>query len=97
MITGVVGLIRWGHYRAAAINGYQVTQDKQTLQWSLRATIVTADAFNLRQAPLSFRVVLKDCEWAWPILDPIVTVDGSLPSGPFPITARLGPPSREYV
>jgi len=69
MIRGVVGTIRWHHYPAAAINDYTVTPlDKARNRWSLRATVVLSNAFNLAQRPLTFVAKLKHGrEWRWPI------------------------------
>lgn len=81
-ITGVVGQVKWAYYVAAAINGYTVTRVGP--QWSLRATVVTADAFKLSQRPLMFVAPHEKGEWRWPILD-YQLAEGAL-------TARLGPP-----
>ena len=95
-IRGVVGLIRWGHYKAGAINGYTIWRTR-TNGWQLQATLVAADRFNLGQRPLTFNALLKKGQWIWPI-DRLVIADGrqaAVPSGPCPIRAALGEPYRE--
>jgi hypothetical protein len=82
-IRGVVGLIKWRYYHAAAINGYTVTRG-QTGRWSLRATVVTADRFKMAQKPLLFVAPHAKGEWRWPIVD-LEIRDGV-------VTAQLGMP-----
>lgn len=91
-IRGVVGQIRWSYYVAGAINDYVVWRAKGV--WQLQATVVQADAFKLAQRPLTFVAPTKAGAWRWPI-QVLQVADGcqlELPSGPFPIRARLGPP-----
>jgi hypothetical protein len=85
-IRGVVGQIKWHYYNAAAINGYTVTRTGTAgdATWSLRGTVVLADAFKMAQQPLMFIAPTQHGEWRWPILS-VQMVDGSL-------TATLGPP-----
>jgi len=86
-ITGVVGIIRWQHYTAAAINGYTVTPtDKAGARWALRATVVLANAFNLAQRPLTFVAKHKRGEWRWPIESMEVRTLSGVPT----LTATLG-------
>jgi hypothetical protein len=90
MVSGVVGAIKWGHYTAAAINGYTVTPtSKARTEWSLRATVVLADAFKMTQSPLVFVAKHRRGEWRFPIVGMERRRDG-LYQGPF--SARLGPP-----
>ncbi len=84
MLTGVVGHIRWVRFPAAVIDGYTVTWSK-TGQASLSATVVSANAYNLRQTPLTFVAPTEHGEWCWRITTPIV---GDRP--PFRLTADLG-------
>ena len=84
MITGVVGHIRWARFPAAVIDGYTVTRSRAGA-WALSATVVTANAYNLRQTPLTFVAPTDWGEWRWPIRTPIV---GDRP--PFHIQADLG-------
>lgn len=95
-IAGVVGSIKWGYYTAAGIHGYTVACTKEG-QWSLRATVVLADAFKMAQAPLTFvamhtkkgldgQCVVKT-EWRWPILS-TSPIDPNTQQ----LTARLGAP-----
>jgi hypothetical protein len=87
MLSGVVGSIKWGHYTAAAINGYSVTPtNKARTQWRLVATVVLADAFKMAQTnpPLVFVAKHAKGEWCWPITT-LTRTEASL-------TATLGPP-----
>lgn len=84
-IRGVVGRIDWGYFAAAAINGYTARQLPDG-SWSLHATIVTFDAFKMRQRPLVFIAPHQDGEWRWPIK----TVDLSEGVGPRELQATLG-------
>lgn len=87
MITGVVGHIRWHHYVAAAINGYTVTPlFKDGRAWSLRATVVLSNAYNMAQRPLTFTAKHKRGEWRWPIESCEMQTMNGVPV----LTARLG-------
>jgi hypothetical protein len=80
-IKGVVGQITWAYYHAAAINGYTVTRSPEGA-WTLRACVVTSDAFKLSQRPLMFVAPHSQGEWRWPI-EGYELHDGV-------VTARLG-------
>lgn len=83
-IRGTRGAVRWAYYTAAAIEGYAVRPIGAGL-WSLSATVTLADAYRLRQRPLTFAAELEHNRiWLWPILE-LELVDRRL-------TARLGPP-----
>jgi hypothetical protein len=84
MLSGVVGLIKWHHYTAAAINGYTVTRNKAGTVWALTATVVNADAFKMAQAPLTFVAKHAKGEWCFPIV--------RLDRHDATLTATLGPP-----
>lgn len=85
MLSGVVGSIKWGHYTAAAINGYSVTpMNKARTQWTLVATVVLADAFKMAQTPLVFTAKHAKGEWRFPIK--------TLARTESRLTATLGPP-----
>lgn len=85
MLSGVVGSIKWGHYTAAAINGYSVTPtNKARTQWRLVATVVLADAFKMAQTPLVFTAKHAKGEWRFPIT--------ALARTDYRVTATLGPP-----
>jgi hypothetical protein len=86
-IRGVVGQITWSYYTAAAINGYTVTRTKAG-QWSLAATVVVANAYNLRQRPLMFVAPHAKGEWRWPI----ESLDMVTDRGPNQLQATLGAP-----
>ena len=81
-IAGVVGAVQWAYYQAATIQGYTVTRTGAA--WSLRATVVAADAFKLSQRPLVFVATHQRGQWRWPI-ETLDVRGGQL-------TARLGPP-----
>jgi hypothetical protein len=85
-IRGVVGRLDWGYFAAAAVNNYQVRRLEDGT-WSLKATVVTFDAFKIRQRPLIFVALHQDGEWRWPIKH----VDLSEGSGPRELRATLGP------
>ena len=94
-ITGVVGHIKWGWNPAAAINGYTVTVTKHGV-WSLRATVINANAFNLTQRPLVFVAPHEKGEWVWR-LRAVRFVDSNgftttIPRAPFALHAELAAP-----
>lgn len=88
VIRGVVALVRWSYYNAAAINGYTITRDKQR-RWRVRATVVNADKFKMAQKPLTFVAPHNKGEWRWPIRD-LELRNGQL-------TADLGPPEETHA
>jgi hypothetical protein len=86
VIRGVVARIVWARFPAAVIEGYTVTRSRAGA-WSLTAaTIVSANAYNLRQTPLTLVAPTEHGEWRWPIRTPIVS-----DRPPFHIAADLGP------
>jgi hypothetical protein len=99
MVKGVIGQIKWMYHVAADIHGYTVSRSKETKQWSLRATAISVDAYQLEQTPLTFVAPIKnriwdeateqwnsvDGEWRWPIES--IEVDGSM------VVAQLGNPT----
>ena len=88
MLSGVVGHIKWGHYTAAAINGYQVAPiDKGRTEWALVATVVVSDAFKMAQVPLVFVAKHAKGEWRFPIK--------RFTRSDFRLTATLGPPQAQ--
>lgn len=94
MIQGVVGHVKWAYYNAAAINGYVVVPDKGGRAWSLSATVVLSNAYNMAQRPLWFVAPMTSktkgrIEVRWPI-ETFLLTDGSR------LTARLGRPIREH-
>jgi hypothetical protein len=91
-IRGVVARIDWGYFAAAAINGYTV-QRLEDGAWTVRATVVTFDAFKIRQRPLVFIAPHRDGEWRWPVQ----TVDLSEGYGPRELRATLGPQLPEMI
>lgn len=91
-IRGVVGRIDWGYFSAAAINGYALSRSEDA-SWALTGTVVTFDAFKLRQRPLTFVAPHKDGEWRWPILH----LDLGEGHGPRVLRATLGPQLPELV
>jgi hypothetical protein len=91
-IRGIVGRVDWGYFAAAAINNYSATPLADG-SWSLHATVVSFDAFKIRQKPLIFVAPHKDGEWRWPIR----TVDLSEGAGPRELRATLGQQLPEMV
>src|SRR5688572_5998497 len=91
-IRGVVGRIDWGYFPAAAVNGYAVKRLADGT-WSLRGTVVTFDAFKIRQRPLIFVAPHKDGEWRWPVR----SLDLSTGIGPRQVIGTLGPQLPEMV
>lgn len=87
MLRGVVGIVKWSYYNAAAIDGYTVTRDKRTGFWSMTARVVMSDPFKLRQKPLIFVAPFMTPHgkqsWEWRIED-FDLKDGQM-------TARLEP------
>jgi len=90
MLTGVVGHIKWRIYTAAAIHGYTVSRSKDGRQWSLVATVVLSNAFNLAQTPLTFVAKHAKGSWTFPIqsMSPVQR-------DTYQVTARLGPPQEK--
>lgn len=86
-IRGVVGRITWGYFDAATINGYTVTRSVDN-RWSVSATVVTKNDYNLRQRPLHFVAPHAKGEWRWPI----DAIDMGTDEGPTQLRATLGPP-----
>lgn len=91
-IKGVVGRLDWGYFAAAAINGYTLARDPDGV-WSLRGTVVTFDAFKIRQRPLVFVAPHQDGEWRWPVQ----TVELGEGHGPRELRATLGPQLPEMI
>ena len=67
-ITGVVGIIKWQYYNAAAINGFTVQRAKDG-RWSLSATVVNRDPYKMSQSPLVFVMPTAKGTSRWPITD----------------------------
>lgn len=86
-LTGVVGRLDWGYFAAGAINGY-TAQRQPDGTWVLRGTLVTCDAFKIRQRPLIFVAPHARGEWRWPVQ----TLDVGEGAGPRALRATLGPP-----
>jgi hypothetical protein len=83
LVRGIIGQVKWSYYNAAAIHGYAVSRSEQG-QWSLRASVVMADAFKLSQRPLVFVAPTQRGDMRWPITD-LNLSEGVL-------VANLGPP-----
>jgi hypothetical protein len=84
-IAGVIGRIEWGYFVAAAIHGYAL-QPQADGTWALTGTVVSFDAFKIRQRPLIFVAPHKDGEWRWPLR----TIDLGEGHGPRALVATLG-------
>jgi hypothetical protein len=81
-VRGLAGVIRWGYFDAARVDGWTVTRTTET--WTLAARIVSADPFKLTQRPLMFVAAHQQGAWHWPI-ERCEIAEGA-------IRARLGPP-----
>jgi len=84
-VRGVHATITWAYYTAAEINGYTITRDAAG-SWRLRATMIKANAYNLRQRPLVFVARHDKGAWYWPIRELVTAPDG------LTVTARLTAP-----
>lgn len=91
-IRGVVGRIDWGYFSAGAINGYRLHRNADDT-WALHGTLVSFDAFKIRQRPLVFIAPHQDGEWRWPVK----TVDLGEGHGPRELRATLGPQLPEMI
>jgi len=80
-VRGVVGLIKWGYFNAAAINGYTVRYGRDG-HHMVTGTVVNSDKFKMSQKPLMFVAPHAGGAWVWDILD-LEIRDGAF-------TARLG-------
>ena len=98
VIRGKVGRITWGYYPAAAIDGYTVAR-RPDGTWSLRATMVESNSFNLARGQTEGRLIfvapikvkdqqdrLRDREWRWPVHQ----IETGSALGPREIVASLG-------
>src|SRR5262245_45443276 len=95
-LTGVVGRLQWGWNPAGSINGYTVTCSK-TRAWTLRATVIQINVFNITQRPLAFIAPHANGAWRWMIRE-LQFPDGTdhPPTRmPFGITAALQPPDQK--
>jgi hypothetical protein len=88
VLRGAKGLIRWGYFHAAALQGFQITRDAQG--YALTGNCVLRDSFNLAQKPLTFTMAVQlgppphhPAEWTWPIDSLTLEPSGTL-------RARLG-------
>jgi len=84
-VRGVHATITWSYYTAATVNGYSISRDTAGA-WRLRATVVSANAYNLRQRPLVFVATHAKGAWYWPIEELVHAADSLV------ITARLRAP-----
>lgn len=91
-LTGVIGRIDWGYFRAGAINGYRVSRSADGV-WTLTGTLVAFDAFKMRQRNLVFVAPHAHGEWRWPVK----TVDLGEGSGPRELRATLGSQLPEVI
>lgn len=83
VLRGIVAEVRWGHARAARLEGYRVMRSKEG-QWSASGRAVLVDRFNIRQKDLRFVAPHQGGCWYWPVID--LTMHGET------LTATLGPP-----
>jgi hypothetical protein len=83
-LTGQEGAIVWGYHTAAVCGAWTVARSPQGA-WTLQAAITRADAYRLRQGPLTFLAPRRGGSFTWPVL--AVTV------GAGTLSAALGPPA----
>ena len=81
-ITGAMAAIRWRYFEAARLEQYRVVHEDD--RWSLRARVISHNAYNLAQSDLMLIAPHQAGAWYWPILE--WTISGQT------LTARLGPP-----
>ena len=81
-VQGVVGIVKWNYYNAAAIEGYALKRNADKRTWTLRARVVMTDRFKLSQKGLMFVAPHARGQWRWPI-EEFNIADGIM-------TARLG-------
>jgi hypothetical protein len=89
--------IDWGYFAAAAIQGASIKRHADQT-WSARGTVITFDAFKIRQRPLVFIARVKnrkgeEAEWRWPV----TSIDLGPGTGPREMRATLGPQLPEMV
>ena len=86
-LHGGAATILWGYRPAATLRSWSIA--KVQGQWTLKAVIERADAFQCRQTPLLFtapREGAHDGFWAWGV--------ESIQVGDRSLVARLGPPEQ---
>lgn len=66
-VQGVIGIVKWSYYNAAAIHGYALKRNADKTTWTLRAQVVMHDSFKLKQKPLVFVAPHAKGQWRWPI------------------------------
>jgi len=86
-IHGTAASIVWGYHTAARLSTWSIARVQG--QWTLRATIATAEPFMLRRSSLLFTAPHEGArkgQWAWGIV--------SIQLGGRSLIARLGPPEQ---
>ena len=84
-LSGTTGAILWGYRQAATLRTWTIRKDAQD-RWTLSATCVRAEPFQLRQRPLLFSAPRAGGFWAWGI--------ESIDVGTNQLVAKLGPPEQ---
>ena len=78
VVRGQEGALCWGYHQAAVLGPWTITGD------TLKATVISHDAFRTSQPSVTFRVPRpRTAPWVWPI-DTLQIANGTL-------TARLRP------
>jgi hypothetical protein len=86
-IHGTAASIVWGYHTAARLSAWSIARVKN--EWTLTATIATAEPFMLRRTSLLFTAPHEGARkghWAWGIV--------SVRIGGRSLVARLGPPEQ---
>lgn len=67
-LYGAKGAVRWSYYNAASVEDYAVRRHPDG-RYALSARVVMADAFRLKQRPLTFVALHDKGSWIWPVLE----------------------------
>ena len=67
-MTGQEATLRWGYYAPAVLHSWTLAKADEDPHYTLTATVVRVNTFQVSQRPLAFVVVTKSGSWRWPIL-----------------------------
>ena len=85
-LRGVRGRLSWGYRTAADLSTWTIRRPEgPDPEWTLVASVVSADGYGVRQRPLLFTAPRQGGFWCWPVQQVHRLIDGQL-------IARLGPP-----
>jgi hypothetical protein len=68
-IRGTIATVKWAYFTAAAVNGYAVTRDRDTKEWTVTGAFVPGlvDAYKIAQRPIFFVAPFRHGAWRWEI------------------------------